>query len=249
MIGESRSMPIGVRIGIFLVGVVLLSAPNLLQQNVEATAAILVAKNTIERGAVLNESMWTHEVVPVQYIHPFQIPVADAALLKGRDVRYGMSPGQPLLWSDLSERQEATSRLSANIPNGYRAITLPLSQLDGFGGLIEAGDSVDLWWTSHNEPKLLLASLPIAALGNALPGETRPANPRTVTFAVPEKEAQKLLRIRNRSDISFLLRNPADVTDISVGRALAELGAKPKRKKVVKKAAPKKEEVQILLGK
>ena len=243
-------MSLALRFVLLLVGTGLIAWPNLRGQTSIAYATIVVARNGLEAGSLLTRNSMRLHRIPSEFVHPFQVPAEDLDLLDGRSVRYGLQASQPLLWSDLSERQESASRLSVHIPEGYRAITLPLRTLDTFGGLVEAGDAVDVWWIQNSVPQLLLASVPIAALGGSMPGESRPVHPQTVTFAMPAAEAEKLLSIRNRSDISFLLRNPADVTDISTGRALRELGLQPRKAPVSKPKSPAPEPgVQILLGK
>lgn len=227
-----------VRAVVFVIGLLMLLSPQFWRDQASSMVTILVANSSIARGEELRPASLSTAAVPEAYIHPFQIPLADKYLLDGRTVRYALRQGQPLLWSDLQEQALTTNSLSTHIPVGYRAVSLSLEGLDAFGGLIEPGDTVDLWWRGGREPKLLLASVPVAALDDRLPGDDAPKRPRVATFALPEKEAAMLLRLREKKQIGFMLRNPTDVTDVTHGQAMAELtrGPKPKRKPEVKKS-------------
>ena len=110
-----------------------------------ATVELVVARNDIEAGVALTESMFELGEVPVD-------AVLDGSFLSGNDVagrvaRYPIVQGEQILATrlvSLEDSEEDGAGLAFTVPPGMRAVSVPVSEVSGAGGLIVPGDRVDV---------------------------------------------------------------------------------------------------------
>ncbi|MCA9849807.1 MAG: Flp pilus assembly protein CpaB [Dehalococcoidia bacterium] len=107
------------------------------------TRSVLVARDDLSAGERLDRSRLALVEVPTDVI-------ATGALTRiedgeGQVLRYPVEAGEQILASKFvgAERAEATG-LAFVVPEGMRAVSVPVTEVTGAGGLIVAGDRVDV---------------------------------------------------------------------------------------------------------
>jgi len=139
--------------------------------------------------------------------------------------------GEPVLASKVSgENGRAT--LSANLPEGMFAITVPISAISGVAGFVRPGDVVDVLLTRQipgdNSTRgdqmtdVLLQSVPVLAIDQVSDeNKTEPGVGKTATLQVSARDAQKLALATKVGALDLALRNVADQAPHRAGTLLA----------------------------
>ena len=151
-------------IGVIVVGVALIGAvlwwrqraapPPAEQVTPEAVPAVsvVIARNTLDRGTLVEQGMvatvaWPRDLLPPSYF-------TDTARVVGLVVRGSIPQGTPLIPAMLAEgpvepEARASELALTGIPEGMRALAVPMDMLAGVAWLIEPGDHVDVLasWT------------------------------------------------------------------------------------------------------
>lgn len=130
--------------------------------------------------------------------------------------------GEPILASKVSgENGRAT--LSANLPAGQLAFSVPISEVTGAGGFVRPGDVVDVLITrkipgegtteSDKMTDIVLEAVPVLAIDQeSNENKTAPAIGKTATLQVSSRDAQKLALAQQLGVLTLALRNVADTT-------------------------------------
>src|SRR5690606_23696349 len=131
--------------------------------------------------------------------------------------------GEPVLASKVSGTG-GRAVLSANLPTGKVAFTIPINAVSGVGGFVRPGDIVDVLLTrpipgdgnSGNDKltDVILKAIPV--LGIDLVADernTQPVEGSTATLEVDTLGAQKLALSIQLGSLSLALRNVADQAD------------------------------------
>ncbi|MXP41621.1 Flp pilus assembly protein CpaB [Altererythrobacter soli] len=136
-------------------------------------------------------------------------------LLSGGNVAIRpIARGEPILLSRISER----AVLSANIPEGMRAVTVPVDAVSGVAGFVTPGDVVDVMLTrqmpgegASGDDKMvsiILESVPVLAIDlRADEQNSEAAVGRTATLQATPRDAQKLVLATQVGRLSLALRN------------------------------------------
>jgi pilus assembly protein CpaB len=191
--------------------------------------AVLVAKQDVPFGAVLEADMLAERGIPVAYLEARHIRAGDARRVLGERVSRGVHAGEAVLWSDLAVSSDGGRTLAEMIQPGMRALAVPATLTSTFGGLLRPGDRVDAFLTTvERDPAQratvpLLQNLLVLAVGGDVgmayepppdDDDRRPAQIRlsTVTVAVTPRQAQVLTFAQGQGLLSLALRHPDDVT-------------------------------------
>jgi pilus assembly protein CpaB len=148
-----------------------------------------------------------------------------------RVVLYPMSPNEPLLLTKLSGTTTAEG-VAAIIDAGYRAVSVPITDVNAVSGLIQPGSHVDVLFTRPGSmaeaiTSTILQNVRVLAIGRTLSvspstssTEAKAATATKATAAtliVTPQEAQKLELAKNEGKISLTLRNPLDTATADAG--------------------------------
>ena len=144
--------------------------------------------------------------------------VADAT--KNRVALRPIVVGEPILASKVSGT-DGRATLSANLPEGMLAYTIPISPESGVGGYVRPGDIVDVLLTRQipgdgatNSDKMtdvVLQAVPVLGIDQISDDtQTQPAVGKTATLQVTTIEAQKLALATRVGSLDLALRNVAD---------------------------------------
>lgn len=173
------------------------------EQEKKNTLSIVVAKRSIESGSRIDR-----EDLEIQEWSPDAVPLNAAnypEALLGRITSDDLVAGEPVLPNKLIDKDTKT----LSIPDGFRAMTLPITSLTGVGGYITPGARVDLITVvprsteaegSSDEKlsKILLQNVKVLAVTGKVNesfsgGKKDKGQPEaTITVAVPAESAVKL---------------------------------------------------------
>lgn len=128
--------------------------------------------------------------------------------------------GEPILASKVSGT-DGRATLSANLPEGMLAYTVPISAESGVGGYVRPGDIVDVLLTrqipgegataSDKMTDVVLQAVPVLGIDQvADETKTQPAIGKTATLQVTTIEAQKLALATRVGALDLALRNVTD---------------------------------------
>lgn len=149
---------------------------------------------------------------------------------KARVVLRPIVSGEPILASKVSGAN-GRATLSANLPVGQLAFSIPISEITGAGGFIRPGDVVDVLVTrkipgegaqdSDKMTDVVLEAVPVLAIDQeSNENKTDPAVGKTATLQVDTFGAQKLALAGQLGVLTVALRNVADTTVGSRGTVI-----------------------------
>lgn len=106
--------------------------------------------------------------------------------------------------------------ISKKIPEGFRAVTIPVDQTTGVEGWAKPGVKVDVAWTSNKSGESLVTTIVynaevLSAGGNAASNPNEPAGKvSTVTLLVSDADAAKIHLAQTAGQLSLSLRGDTD---------------------------------------
>jgi pilus assembly protein CpaB len=182
-------------------------------------ARIVVASQALAFGAPLSSqnvrlANWPANSVPEGAFTTLEAATKDRVALRP------IVPGEPVLSSKVSGAK-GRATLSANLPIGQLAYTIPISDVAGVGGFVRPGDVVDVLLTrkipgngSNDSDKMsdvVLAAVPVLGIDQVSDeNKTEPAVGKTATVQVDTVGAQKLALSTQMGVMSLALRNVGD---------------------------------------
>ena len=138
----------------------------------------------------------------------------------GAVVREPIFAGEPITAKKIV-RSGDTSYMAVRLPEGMRAMSLPLSLESGAGGFIEPGDRVDVLSTHPDQSKtgsggMITETVLSNALVLAIDQKTDAAKATTVagatiTIEVPNVNASSVAKARTQGGLTMALRSYADI--------------------------------------
>jgi pilus assembly protein CpaB len=216
---------------ILIFGVSLISAgllvwflyANTVAPKTEAQAAVLAASRDMPLGTLLTGS----SVKSVKY--PAR-DVPKGALLKTSDavghvLLFPISMNEPILASKVSAIT-STEGVSSTIEQGFRAVSVPVTDATGVAGLIQPNSHVDVLFTrpgtmTEASTSIILQNVRVLSTGRSLAtgaaADTKAPRSPVVTLVMSPQDAQKLELAKNEGKISLSLRNPLDTTTAGTG--------------------------------
>lgn len=135
-------------------------------------------------------------------------------------IRAEVGSGKPVHHADMV-KVGSKGFVAAALRPGMRAVTVRLTGTANLAGLVYPGDRVDLLLThnvdianrgSFSVTETIIQNLRVLALDTRLNGQSRgapPGAPRTATFEVPPRMAEKLVVAGTRGALSLALRSLA----------------------------------------
>jgi pilus assembly protein CpaB len=187
---------------------------------------VLAAKQYIDQGIIIDESMVEEKRVPKAFVQPLAISsVKELINNEGKKAFMTIVPvekGEQVIKTKLFMLGLETG-LSSVIPSGKRAVTLACDRGDTMG-ILKPGNRVDVIGVFDNEDKTILQNILVLSVGNSffgtdsLNGITKPAPALSeqaegripVSLAVTPSEAGFLLLAAEKGVIKFSLRGMGD---------------------------------------
>ena len=112
-------------------------------------ASVLVAAEDLPAGATLSAQNTAARSYPIKYVSDRTIEPSQAPLVLGSELLTPAEKGKPILWTDVKPMTEVRNGLSADLQPGTRAVTIPVTQLSSFDGMLRPGMRVDVLWTGE----------------------------------------------------------------------------------------------------
>jgi len=196
--------------------------------------AVLVAKEDIPKGTVIDGNLLETAIVPNQYVQPQAATSLDR--ISGMITIIPISKGEQIILSKLSNQQtQGGGSLAMATPVGKRAITITVDNVSSLVGMIKPGDYVDVIGmlpipvqTPDGNATQQVAVVPlfqnvlILAVGQetgmpqGAPGgryareEKGGEIPSLITIALSPQEANLIAFVQEQGKIRLILRSPAD---------------------------------------
>lgn len=162
----------------------------------------------------------------------------DPLLQPGRLALRSIAPGEPILLDRVSGK-DGRAALSYDLPEGMRAISIPVSAVSGVSGFVLPGDVVDVLLTrqipgdgatdSDKMIDVILESVRVLAIDQmANEKSTDPKIGKTAVVMVDMAGAQKLTLARELGSLTLALRNvehqmasgPTTMTSREIGKRM-----------------------------
>jgi pilus assembly protein CpaB len=184
-----------------------------------AASPYVVASRDVPRGQRLDASLLSVRSMPKAFAPADALGPADAGLLLGGRTAIPIRRGTPVVQAALVSHA-ARDRLSEQLPDGMRAMTIQVDELNAIAGHLEAGDSVDIYYSQARGNGTVLLPLmqrvPVLATGDftqtqlqAQPEEQR-VDFSSVTLLVSALDAQRVVLAEQTGRLTLLLRSSAD---------------------------------------
>jgi len=176
---------------------------------------VLVPTGDIQMGTPLEPAMFRKESRPAIGVDPRS--VRDFEQIKGFFSRALIVAGQPL-HQDMITSIRPANALTANIPEGYRAVTIRVDQRTSVEGFTQPGAKVDVNWSStiKGQPavKVIVQNAKVLSAERKTDSNNMQAGgavPTTVTLLVTDKDAAKIQLASTTGTLSLSLRGDTDV--------------------------------------
>lgn len=189
--------------------------------------SVVVAKRPLSSGTRLSSADLAVEEWPQEAV-PLNAATFEQSLI-GRITSADLASGEPILPGSLIDKDTKT----LNIPDGFRAMTIPITNITGVGGFITPGARVDLLTvvpksidkdnkTDEKVSKILMQNVKVLAVSgksDEVAGRgsgSKDTSSSTVTVAVPAEQAVKLALAFNNGEgnIQVVLRGFQDGSNI-----------------------------------
>jgi pilus assembly protein CpaB len=115
--------------------------PDVVEHKI-ASKPVIVAMAEIYPGEVITSSSLKEVQWPAD-LYPKSDVFSDSGKLVGRVADKGIHAGEPIYRIDLAG-EDSRGGLPVVIPDGYRAMTVAVTEIKGVGGFIKPGDHVDV---------------------------------------------------------------------------------------------------------
>lgn len=190
---------------------------------------IVVATQSLDFGDKLSPENVRLQNFPANSVPQGAFPTIRAALAENRVVLRPIVPGEPIL-ADKVSGASGRAVLAAKLPEGMRAIAIPLNDVTGVSGFVRPGDTVDVLLTrqipgdgaeaSDLMSDIILERVKVLAIDQVFrESDTEAKVGKTAVLEVDPLQAQKLAIGTKLGTLSLALRNVESV-ETAEGRTL-----------------------------
>lgn len=180
---------------------------------------VVVANFDLKVGDVISVENASIRDIPNTFVPANAVaPEQFASVLEGRPLVHNVRAGDPILALNVSKVM--VNGLTGLLKEGERAVTIPVTTLDTFSGLLSPGDYVDLMITLKDSDERrtvpLAQNLRVLAAGTDLDDGVpikKSNRISEITLGVKPLIATRLIHAQTVGDITLLLRKPDDTYD------------------------------------
>jgi pilus assembly protein CpaB len=230
-----------------------------------ALRPVLVAARDLTAGQTLVDGDLARREMPAGFLPSTTLAATDVDRALGQRLAVSLRAGDPVGEASLEARVPALSR---RLPEGSRAVTVPVDQVSSQAGLVRPGDRVDLMLAEERIEgaercvvvRSLLESVHVLATGQATrealgPGEAQvdlDTSYSTITLDVTPEQAQQLAVGLRLGELIPMLRGagdeaPTGLEALGDGR-LACRGVARGEVEMPARVAPRRIAVDVLVG-
>lgn len=216
---NQKTLILAIILGLVTSGVVFLQVTKKSQAGTDkGLVDVVVATIDINPRQIINEEMIEIKKMPAQFTHP--LAYSEAKELLGKVAKEKILAGEAILENRILKNKDS-SRLSAMIPPGKRAVTVAVNAVSGVAGMLHPGDFVDLLATfdantaGEDLTTLFLQNIEILAVaqeteskGGSKESDKAKGGKQdtTITFLVTPWEAEQLTLAGEKGVIRLALR-------------------------------------------
>jgi pilus assembly protein CpaB len=181
---------------------------------------VIVAARDLPAGQLLEPAMLALRKMPRDFLPSGALSGSQAKAIIGERLAIGLRRGDPLQAGIITSRDNQI--LSNLVHEGGRALTIPVDDMNSMGGLLGAGDVVDLYYSRSQGDGAILTPLlervQVLAAGEAVATDKvvsrSPVDSvhgfSTLTILVSPEDAARVVLAQSTGSITVLLRSPAD---------------------------------------
>ncbi len=221
----------------------------------EEVVEVVVPKQNMLRGETITSQKVSVRKFPKKYMDSNTVTSANYKVAVGQRLNFDIDGGKPLLWAHLEGGVMPT--FSGKIEDGYRALTVPVDEINSISGFLQPKDNVDLMLTYQKSGKQgkvtfpFMQNLHVLATGvkTAVDKTGRAASKRynTITVQVTPENAKKIILAQDVGKVTATLRHPDDSVPMSSKEIrVSDLFVKKPRKKYRK--AKVKKGIEFIIG-
>ena len=111
---------------------------------------VLVANDDLPAGTVLSQDNTATRPYPSKYIAGRVLTPDAAEIVLGGTLTVAAERGKPIMWTDVQLPIETAVGIAADLAANTRAITIPLTPISSFNGMLRPGMYVDVLWTGDS---------------------------------------------------------------------------------------------------
>jgi pilus assembly protein CpaB len=239
-IKQSRVLLIAVIVGVIAVVLVQIYISKIKAESKPGEMiAFLAAREKIPALSRLEGKVIGQLLVPEKFAPSNAIPLRDLQEVVGQVVNRDIEAGELIRLSDF-QLTSSMAEVTETIPEGFRAVTLPVNQVTSNAGLIRPGDHVDVLGTfirprgssegaGQRATVTIMQNILVLAVGQQIGAavgtggsglETRTGlQYTTLTLLADLRRAEIMTFAMDRGQLTFLLRNPNDLETVQVAGA------------------------------
>lgn len=181
----------------------------------------IVASRDMKMGIRLTAEDLSIRMVPVNFLPSVSFGGGQVDSIIGKLLVADIRSGE--LVTGLHLADEVAVDIQSKIDAGYRAITIPVDQVNSLSGLLKPDDMIDLYVTFDHLGKritsLLVAGLKVLATGNNLTREEELISARngssftSLTLSATDEQAVKIVAARQDGKITAVLNGRLTTTE------------------------------------
>ncbi len=230
-------------------------------EKTETLIDVVVPRRSLRRGEILRQDDLVTRPIPEQFYDTNSVTASTFEVAIGQRVDFDIDEGRPLLWAHLEGGQTPT--FSGKVPQGLRAMTIRVDEINSISGFLQPKDRIDLLLTFGDgvgkQIFPLIQNLNVIATGvqtfvNKKGGADANRAFTTITIQVTPEHAQKITLSQSLGKLTAMLRNPDDESPLSdKPMSMAQVLNLPKPpppppKPVKKKVVKKKPGIEYIIG-
>lgn len=185
-------------------------------EKTEPMVNVVVPMRKLYRGETVSQELLVTRPIPKKYADSNSVTAASFELALGQRVDFDVDEGRPLLWAHLEGGKTPT--FSGKVPEGLRAMTVRVDDINSISGFLQPQDRVDLLMSYGSGEKQeifpLIERLEVIATGvQTLVDKNSTSATRsfsTITIQVSPDQAQRITLAQSVGKITAVLRNPGD---------------------------------------
>lgn len=217
----------------------------------ETMVGVIVPKRDLVRGEILMQADISIREIPTKYADTNSVNASNFDVALGQRISFDLDEGRPLLWAHLEGG--LTPTFSGKVPDGLRAMTVRVDEINSISGFLQPRDRVDLLMSygSGTAQQIfpLIQQLYVIATGvQTLVDKNAQGGMRaftTITVQVTPHEAQQITLAQQVGKLTAMLRNPEDESPLAdQAMTVAELLGMPVPPETVEAAAPVRSRVR-----
>ncbi|MEE9321481.1 MAG: Flp pilus assembly protein CpaB [Granulosicoccus sp.] len=187
----------------------------------ETMISVIVPTRKLLRGEVLSKNDILIREIPEKYADSNSVNESNFEMALGQQLDFDIDQGRPLLWAHLEGG--LTPTFSGKVPDGLRAMTVRVDEINSISGFLQPNDRIDLLLSYKNNGDQLtmplIQRLDVIATGVQTLIDKRGGSAlrkfSTITVQVTPDQAQRITLAQEVGKLTAMLRNPDDESPIS----------------------------------